>query len=114
MNLSDQAYVKEANMRKPTNECWVLGLVFAEAFAIAVLRDFLTPFPGAVRYWFEIFLPGFRWNTPATFPLGAIESFFWGAYLELVMLPIAKMFWLKHHNFSGPGPKTPRLHHHAA
>lgn len=93
--------------------CWVLGLLFAEAFVLFVIRDLLTPFPETMRHAFEIFLPGFKWAIPATFPLGIVESFLWGAYLELLMFPMFKMYVLKHHHFALPQSKT-HPHHHPA
>lgn len=98
-------------MRETRSHCWVLGLVFAEAFVLLVLRDFLTPFSPQVRHVFEIFLPGFNWTTPATFLLGIVESFLWGAYLEMLMFPVIKIYALKHYHYSLPGPRS---HGHAA
>jgi hypothetical protein len=94
--------------------CWVLGLLFAEGFVFCVIRDLLTPFSEPVRRAFEVFLPGFRWATPATFLLGIVESFLWGAYLELMTFPMIKMYVLKHHHYSLPQSKTQHSHHHAA
>jgi hypothetical protein len=91
----------------------VLGLLFAEAFVFCVIRDLLTPFSEPVRRAFEIFLPGFKWAISATFLLGIVESFLWGAYLELLMFPMFKMYFLKHHHFSLPQSKT-HPHHRAA
>lgn len=93
--------------------CWVLGLLLAEAFGFCVVKDLLTPFSEPVRRAFEIFLPGFRWAIPATYLLGIVESFLWGAYLELLMFPMVKMCALRHHHSSLPQSKT-RPHHHAA
>ena len=56
---------------------WSLGLFAAVSFV-----QFL-----------EITLPGFRWLSPASFVLGLVESFLYGAYAGLVFTPI--------HNFVG-------------
>jgi hypothetical protein len=100
-------------MPKKRTHCWVLGIIFAEAFVVLVFRDFLVPLSDPVRHAFEIFLPGFKWALPATFLLGVIESFFWGLYLELMMLPLVKMYVRKHHH-DQPASETKKSYHHAA
>jgi len=101
-------------MRKTQNRCWVLGLLFAEAFVMCVLRDFLVPLSAPVRHAFEILLPGFKWEMAATLPIGVVESFLWGVYLEMVMFPVLKMFSLQHHHPTHLAMRARHVHHHAA
>ena len=98
-------------MRETRSHCWILGLVFAEIFVMVVLKDFLTPLSEPVRRGIEITLPGFNWATPATILLGIVESFLWGAYLELLIFPMIKTYAVKHYHYSLPGSKP---HSHAA
>jgi hypothetical protein len=96
-------------MGKTRSHCWVLGLLLSEAFVVLVLRDFLSPLSAPVRGAFEIFLPGFKWASPATFLIGVVESFLWGAYLEMMAVPMLRSFVAKHSHHATAHPS-----HHAA
>ncbi len=83
---------------------WTFGFLFIQIFVICVLRDLVSPWSPGVRRLFEIFLPGFRWLTVTTFLIGLAESFFWGVYAALVLVPAANTFFLKHR-------REPAFHH---
>ncbi|HSM86877.1 MAG TPA: hypothetical protein VLT16_12025 [Candidatus Limnocylindrales bacterium] len=80
---------------------WVFGLLFMQAFALCVMRDFFSPLSEQGRHVVEILLPGFRWHSFSGFLLGLLGSFLWGVYAALVFAPALNVFYLKHHHF-GP------------
>ena len=74
-----------------------MGLVTGDLF-----RSFISPvcLVGAyyaqthyMQQFLEIVLPAFRWITPMGFCLGFMESFLWGAYIGLVLVPIHNFFY---------------------
>ncbi len=75
---------------------WSLGLFFWLTFCMFVMWNLAIPNPTYIRL-LETFLPGFKWITPAGFALGAAESFFYGAYIALVFVPIHNFFYRMHH-----------------
>lgn len=91
-------------MLKMKGWVWTLGLLFMQIFVVCVLRDLVSPLSPGVRRLFEIFLPGFRWLTVATFLIGLAESFLWGVYAALVFVPAVNTFFLKHRH-------EPAFHH---
>ena len=94
---------------------WTLGLLFTQLFVVCVLRDLVSPLSPGLRKGFEILLPGFQWLTVGRFLLGLAESFLWGVYAALVMVPIMNMFLLKHrHAATAPENKTRHEHRAAA
>lgn len=93
---------------------WTLGLVFAQVFVICILRDLVSPLSPGARRGFEILLPGFKWLTLWRFLLGLAESFLWGVYAALVLVPIMNIFLLKHRQFETVQGREPRTEHRAA
>ncbi|MGE5322096.1 MAG: hypothetical protein ACM3SW_04510 [Actinomycetota bacterium] len=75
---------------------WTIGLLFTQLFVVCVLRDLVSPLSPGLRRGFEILLPGFKWLTVWRFLLGLAESFLWGVYAALVLVPIMNTFLLKH------------------
>lgn len=93
---------------------WILGLSFAQMFVICVLRDVVSPLSPGVRRGFEILLPGFKWLTLWRFLLGLAESFLWGVYAALVLVPIVNTFLLKHRQLESLQGHETRPEHRAA
>lgn len=67
---------------------WSLGFTGTISFALCVLWGLVTPETLHMHEFLETVLPGFRWLTFASFLLGLLESFLWGAYLAVVFVPI--------------------------
>ncbi|MCF6262130.1 MAG: DUF5676 family membrane protein [Xanthomonadales bacterium] len=67
---------------------WSLGLTTAVSFIICVTWGLLTPQAVHMHGFLEMVLPGFKWLTWWSFPLGLIESFLWGFYIGIVYVPI--------------------------
>jgi hypothetical protein len=86
---------------------WVLGLLFMQAFVICILGSFFHPLSPATRRLLEVLLPGFEWLTLAGFLIGLAESFVAGVYVAVLLLPVVRVFYLKHHHF-------PPAHHGSA
>jgi hypothetical protein len=93
---------------------WTLGLLFAQLFVLCVLRDLASPLSPGLRRSFEIFLPGFKWLTQWRFLLGLAESFLWGVYAALVLVPIINISLLKHRQASTVQEHETRHEHRAA
>jgi hypothetical protein len=102
-------------MLKTKSWIWTFGLLVTQVFVMCVVRDLISPLPSSIRSLFEILLPGFKWLTLGTFLIGLAESFLWGVYAALVLVPAANIFLLKHrdenrHLQTSPG----RRHGHKA
>jgi hypothetical protein len=67
---------------------WSLGLFCGVSFVLCVVYGLVVPKTLHMVQFLEITLPGFRWLSPATFVLGLVESFLYGAYAGLVFTPI--------------------------
>ena len=65
-----------------------LGLAGAISFVACVGWDLIVPEPLHMRPLLEMLLPGFEWLSPASFLLGLVESFAWGVWPALVVVPI--------------------------
>lgn len=72
---------------------WSLGTFFVVSFLLCVLWGLITPQTHYMQQFLEIVLPAFRWITPMGFCLGFMESFLWGAYIGLVLVPIHNFFY---------------------
>jgi hypothetical protein len=68
-----------------------LGLFFAITFALCVLFDLI--FPGYAMYpaWKALF-PGFVWLTWSGFIIGLVESFAYGWYAAIILVPLYNFF----------------------
>jgi hypothetical protein len=70
-----------------------LGTFFAVTFALCVGWGLLLPSLHARgSQTLEALLPGFVWLTPASFLLGLVEAFLFGAYAALVFVPLFNYF----------------------
>lgn len=67
---------------------WSLGLFSAVSFVLCVLYGLVVPRTLHMVQFLEITLPGFHWLSPASFALGLVETFLYGAYAGLVFTPI--------------------------
>ena len=67
---------------------WALGLFGAVTFVLCVVYGLLVPKAFHMVQFLEMTLPGFRWLTVGSFFLGLVETFFYGAYVGLVFVPI--------------------------
>ena len=64
-----------------------LGLFGAITFTLCILWDLALPAYSMTRVW-ELVLPGFRGISLAGFALGLVESFLYGVYAALVLVPL--------------------------
>ena len=68
-----------------------LGLFLAVTFALCVLFDLI--FPGyAMNQAWAVFLPGFVWLTWTGFVIGLVESFVYGWYAAIILVPLYNFF----------------------
>ena len=68
---------------------WSLGLFTAVTFILCVLYGLVVPKKlHGMSVFLEAVLPAFKWLTFGGFVLGLIESFFYGAYIGIVFVPI--------------------------
>ncbi|HEY6967953.1 MAG TPA: hypothetical protein VJA94_02020 [Candidatus Angelobacter sp.] len=74
---------------------WTLSLFFTQTYILCVLWNIVEPKPVYIRM-LEIFLPGFKWLTRASFFLGMIESFLYGVYVAVAFVSIHNYFYRKH------------------
>ena len=93
---------------------WTLGLLFAQIFVMFVIRDLISPLSISTQRFFEIVLPGFRWLTPGRFLLGLAESFLWGVYVALALIPAVNVYLLSHARFEQRGPQQQPREYKAA
>jgi hypothetical protein len=68
---------------------WSLGLLFTISFVLCVIYGIIVPrrFHG-MSVFLEAVLPAFKWISLGGFILGLIESFFYGACIGIVFVPI--------------------------
>jgi hypothetical protein len=71
-----------------------LGLLGSALFVSCVVYGMLVPADMHFSAALERLLPGFRWLTPGSVVLGAIETFLYGAYVGLLLSLIYN--WLAH------------------
>jgi hypothetical protein len=67
---------------------WSLGVTSAASFVLCVLWGLVTPEGLHMHRFLELVLPGFEWLTAASFLIGLVESFAYGAYGALVFVPL--------------------------
>lgn len=67
---------------------WSLGVFAVFSFLLCVLWGLVMPEALHMKAFLEAVLPAFRWLSVGTFLLGLVESFLWGAYVGLVLIPI--------------------------
>lgn len=72
---------------------WSLGVFAAFSFLLCVLWGLVMPEALHMKVFLEAVLPAFRWLSLGTFLLGLVESFLWGAYVGLVLIPIHNFFY---------------------
>lgn len=75
---------------------WSLSIFSLLTFCVFVVWNLAVPNPTYIRL-LETLLPGFKWISAARFFVGAVESFFYGAYIALVFVPIHNFFYSVHH-----------------
>ncbi len=68
-----------------------LGLFFAITFALCVLFDIILPGYAMNQAW-AVFFPGFVWLTWSGFIIGLVESFLYGWYAAIILVPIYNFF----------------------
>jgi hypothetical protein len=68
-----------------------LGVFLAVLYVLCVLFDLLLPAYAMNSAWSPL-LPGFTWLSPASFLLGLVESFIWGALLGVLFVPVYNYF----------------------
>ena len=71
---------------------WSLAVFTEVSFLICILYGLIVPETVHMTQFLEIVLPGFRWLTATGVLIGALESFFYGAYIGLVFTPIYNFF----------------------
>lgn len=59
---------------------WSLGLFAAVMFTLCIAYGLVVPVRFHAPQILEAVLPGFRWLTPASFVLGLVETFLYGAF----------------------------------
>ncbi len=68
-----------------------LGLFFAITFALCVLFDLILPSYAMNQAW-AVFFPGFVWLTWNGFIIGLVESFAYGWYAAIILVPLYNFF----------------------
>ena len=68
-----------------------LGLFFAITFALCVLFDLILPGYAMNQVWSPLF-PGFVWLTWSGFVIGLVESFAYGWYAAIILVPLYNFF----------------------
>ena len=69
-----------------------LGAFGAVMFLSCVVYGLVAPEAWHAPWALEAVLPGFRWITPASVVLGAVETFLYGAYAGLVYSALYNLF----------------------
>lgn len=68
---------------------WSLGIFFAFTFILCVIYGLVVPQKlHGMADFLESVLPAFTWLTAGGFLLGLVESFLYGAYVGIVLVPI--------------------------
>ncbi|HUP21621.1 MAG TPA: hypothetical protein VNB06_01620 [Thermoanaerobaculia bacterium] len=83
---------------------WSLGIASMASFVLCVVWGLVTTEALHMHEFLEQVLPGFTWLTPASFVLGFIESFLWGAYAAIVFVPLHNFF---HRRWATPRATPP-------
>ncbi len=68
-----------------------LGTFFTITFALCVLFDLIFPAYAMYPAW-KAFFPGFVWLTWSGFIIGLVESFAYGWYVAIVLVPLYNFF----------------------
>lgn len=71
---------------------WSLACWGAITFLVCVAYGLLVPASLHMAGMLEALLPGFRWLTPVGFLIGLVESFLYGAYAGLLLVPLHNFF----------------------
>jgi len=72
-----------------------LGAWSALTYLLCVLWGVVAPdriHTQAAETLLETVLPGFRWLSPVGFLIGLVESFLYGAYAGLLLVPLHNLF----------------------
>jgi hypothetical protein len=72
---------------------WSLGTFTTVSYLLCVAWGLTVPEALHMHRFLELILPAFRWLTPAGFFLGLVESFLWGVYAGLVLVPVHNFFY---------------------
>jgi hypothetical protein len=84
---------------------WSLGIFTSISFILCLIYGMIAPSSLHTVQGLEAVLPGFEWLTFVGFCLGLLESFLYGAYVDLVFVPIYN--FLEHRSKRGA---THRVH----
>ncbi len=68
-----------------------VGLFLAVSFVICVLFDLVFPGYAMNPIWAPLF-PGFTWLSWTSFFIGLVESFAYGWYVAVILVPLYKFF----------------------
>ena len=81
---------------------WImtLGSFLAVSFTLCVVGGLVAPGLPIKHGTLEAVLPGFLWISPAAFFVGLVESFLFGAYAALVLVPLHNYFLRRSHRAS--------------
>lgn len=72
---------------------WSLGTFTTISYVLCVIWGLITPESVHMHELLEIVLPAFTWLTPGGFVLGLVESFLWGGYVAVVLVPVHNFFY---------------------
>lgn len=71
---------------------WSLGLWATTTFLVCVLWGLVTPEALHMHELLETVLPGFHWLTGASFVIGLVESYLYGAYAGVLFVFLHNRF----------------------
>ena len=72
---------------------WTLGLWTVVTYLVCVLYGLVTPESIHMHSMLETMFPGFKWLNPFGFVLGLVESFLYGAYAGIILVPVHNFFY---------------------
>ena len=78
---------------------WSLAIWAAFTFVFCVIYGMVTPASMHMTAFLEQILPGFVWITWVGFFVGFLQSFLYGAYTDLVYVPIYNFLY---HRWGSP------------
>ena len=67
---------------------WTFALFNVISYLLCVVWGLVTPEAVHMHEFLEAVLPAFEWITPLGFLLGLVESFLWGVYFAVVLVPL--------------------------
>lgn len=81
--------MNQLNIRVVT---WSLATFTLLSYLVCIVYGLIVPESFHMVGFLEIALPGFKWLTLASFFIGLVESFLYGAYTGLVFTPIYNFY----------------------